>query len=811
MIAKIIVDHRSRHVDKAFDYLIPASMEEDVAVGSRVLVPFSGSDKEIEGFCVGLAEKSNARRLKKIIRIANDTRAFDEKMLEVIEFMHERYLAPYIDIIHTIVPGGTALKSEEWLLIDQMLPQRSEQREKIISLIFDNGGGMAASMLYTRFEKDIKPIVRDMVKKGILKREYRQSGGVGEKKLRAVRLKITPEEAMKMADELEAKAPVQSRMLEILSINDFVGTADLSRFANGSASAVSALCKKGAAEIFEITIMRDAFLKKDIPKTFALTPTEEQAAAVFEINKGMDEGEERPYLLHGVTGSGKTEVFMQSIAHAIECGKTAIVLVPEISLTSQMVSRFVSRFGSEVAVFHSRLSVGERYDQWRRIKNGEASIVVGARSAVFAPLKNIGIIILDEEHSDTYKSEMSPRYHAREVALFRARQENCPLVLASATPSTESFYRAKIGEYKLLTMNERYNKSALPEINIVDMRNELHMGNRSMFSKELIAEIEKNLENKEQTILLMNRRGFSTFVSCRSCGYVAQCPNCNISLTYHKYENMLKCHYCGFSIRNYTQCPACSSKYIRYFGGGTQRVEEEIEKLFPHASTIRMDIDTTGKKQAHEKILERFEKENIDILIGTQMVAKGLDFENVTLVGVVSADTMLNINDYRSRERTFAMLEQVCGRAGRGRKKGRAVIQTYSPESQAITLVKEHDYKGFFGGEIKERKMLWYPPFAQISAVCFSGDSEERVAYCANLFKDSLGDITMLRQNIQILGPIPAAVSKIKNKYRWQMLIKYSDETGINDMLKRAYAACTESDKCDGIAIVIDKNPNILF
>ena len=811
MIAKVVVDNRSRHTDKIFDYIVPEEIEKTISIGSRVLVPFSGANKEIEGFCVGFSQESEAKRLKKIIKIANDTNAFDEEMLEVIEYMHNKYLAPYIDIIHSIVPSGTSLKSEEWLVIDNITPQRSTNREKIIQILFDNGGAIMSSVLYSMFQTDIRASVRDMIKKGVLKREYRSSYDVGEKKIRAVRLKINTDEAMCIAENIEKKAPVQARMIEILCVNDFIAASDLAKFAQGSASAVSALCNKNIAEIFEIEVVRDAFLKKQTLKSEAKIPTTEQATAIFEINKAIDEDKKIPHLLYGVTGSGKTEVFMQCIDHAIQKGKTAIVLVPEISLTSQMVSRFVSRFGSEVAVFHSRLSQGERYDQWKRIKNGDAKIVVGARSAIFAPIKDIGIIIMDEEHSDTYKSEMSPRYHARDIAYLRVKQNNALLLFASATPSVESFYYAKMGKYKLLTMHNRYNHNELPDITIADMRDELRCGNRSMFSKKLIAEIEKNIANGEQTILLMNRRGFSTFVSCRSCGYVAHCPNCNISLTYHRYENNLKCHYCGYTIPNYVKCPSCDSKYIRYFGGGTQKVEAELNTLFPNASIIRMDIDTTSKKQGHEKILEQFEKDKIDILVGTQMVSKGLDFENVTLVGVVSADTMLHINDYRSAERTFAMLEQVCGRAGRGKKTGRAIIQTYNPQSNAVSLVKNHNYEGFFADEIKERKMMWYPPFAKIIAVCFSGEGHDKTSYCANLFKNSLGDITMIEQNIQILGPIPAAISKIKNKYRYQMLIKCNSEKGINEMLISAREACINDDICNDVSIVIDKNPNILF
>lgn len=808
MIAKIIVDHRSKAVDRAFDYLVPPELEGGVKVGSRVLVPFSAGNAEMEGFCVGLAQESDAKRLKSILRIANELTAFDEEMLEVIEFMHEKYLTSYLDIIHSIIPGGTSLKSEEWLILNEPLPQKSDVRNRIISILLDNGGGIEASMLYTMFDTDIRSRVRDMIKSNILKREYRTARSVNDKTIRAVRLSISPEEAVETAAQIEKKAPVQARMLEILSVNKFLSSADLAKFADGSASAVTALYKKGCIELFDMVVERRAFKKCRVTET-APEMTDEQAAAVYAITQAMQSEQPETMLLHGVTGSGKTEVFMQSIQCAVDNGRSALVLVPEISLTPQMVSRFLARFGERIAVFHSHLSHGERYDQWKRIKKGEADIVIGARSAVFAPLKNIGIIIMDEEHSDTYKSEMSPRYQAKEIAQFRAKQNGSVVLLASATPSVDSYYKARTGDYKLIEMKKRFNQSDLPDISIVDMRGELSRGNRSMFSGELLNEIEKNIENKEQTILLMNRRGFSTFVSCRSCGYVVECPNCSISLTYHKYENNLKCHYCGHTQDNYTQCPVCGSKYIRYFGGGTQRVEDEIIKLFPNASILRMDVDTTSKKNGHEKILKQFEKEKTDILIGTQMVAKGLDFENVTLVGVISADTMLHINDYRSAERTFDILEQVCGRAGRGNKKGRAVIQTYSPENEAITLVKAHDYKSFYQGEINERKMMWYPPFSNIVAVLFSGEDKESVSGASKYFLKSLGDLSEIRQNIQVLGPIPSAVSKIKNKYRWQLLIKCDNDTSLNSILRKAEEESRA--QFEGVAIVIDKSPNMLY
>lgn len=811
MIAKVIVDQRSKHVDHVFDYLVPKELEEEVGIGSRVLVPFSAGNKEVEGFCMGFSQTTESKKLKSIIRIAHDEAAFDEDMLSVIEWMHKKYLAPYLDIIHTIVPAGTSVKSKEWILLGDGAEYKEGICGDIAQVVSDNGGGIEYDSLKKLFEHDIQSHVRKMIKSGILKKEYRQSSNVRDKKIKCLRLAISCEEAASEADKLKKRAPVQAQMLEILSENEFVALRDLVKFTDASSAAANALIKKGFAEDFMLTVDRDPYWSRVFKKTEKMTPTPEQEDAIKQITESIRKCDSKTYLLHGVTGSGKTEVFMQTIEYAVSMGKGAVMLVPEISLTPQMVSRFMSRFQNRIAIFHSGLSLGERYDQWKRIKDGRADIVIGARSAVFAPLKNTGIIIMDEEHSDTYKSDMSPRYHAREVARMRAKQLGAAVVLASATPSVESYYKAKSGEYALIEMNKRYNSNKMPEIFISDMRGELAKGNKSMLSGRLYREISENLQRGEQTILFLNRRGFSTFVSCRTCGFVPQCPNCNISLTYHKYEDSLKCHYCGYRRPNYTVCPECGSKYIRYFGGGTQKVEEEIKRLFPTASTIRMDMDTTGKKQSHEKILQKFEKDKIDILIGTQMVAKGLDFENVTLVGVVAADTMLHINDFRSGERTFAMLEQVSGRAGRGKKEGRAVIQTYTPEHEAIKLVKIHDYKAFYENEIAERNAMWYPPFCSIVSVAFQGTDEKLTGNAARYFLTQTDDLKELTQKIQVLGPIPSYISKIKNKYRWQIVFKCEDDESLGEVLSKAEMACRKNKNYSDISIVIDKSPGMIY
>lgn len=811
MYAEVIVNHRSRAVDRSFDYAVPDDLLTVIGPGSRVIVPFSKGNKELEGFVLRVKDKTDAKSgVKSIIKLAAAESAFRADMVPLIEYMHVRTLAPYNDIIHTMIPAGTGVKSLEWLILTgaEYKLRAGSNDARIVELIADNGGGMDIYSLYSYFDRDIRAAVSRLEKKGIITKEYRHMREINKRKIRAVRL-VAEQDAVEEFFE-QSRSGIQKRMLSILAGNDFISTADLVRFSAGNYSALSALLKKGMVEYFDLYIDRPAY-EHDGAIVKAPVPTEEQAAAIDEICGSCDSGKGEVILLHGVTGSGKTEVFMRAIDHVIKQGKTALMLVPEISLTPQMVSRFSSRFGTRIAILHSGLSMGERYDEWLRIMNGDADIVIGARSAVFAPLKDIGIIIIDEEHSETYKSEMSPRYHAREAAIFRAEQTRTVTLLASATPSMESYKAALDGRYRLIEMKQRYNLSRMPSIEVVDMRAELEGGNKSMFSKALYDAVEQNLRNGEQSILFMNRRGFSSFVSCRKCGFVPMCKNCNISLTYHSYDNSLKCHYCGYRQPNYTQCPACSSKYIRYFGGGTQKVEEEVHKLFPTASTIRMDADVTGRKNSHKEILNRFADEKIDILIGTQMVAKGLDFANVTLVGVMSADTMLHINDFRSGERTFDTLEQVSGRAGRGDKPGRAIIQTYDPENFAVQLVKRHDYARFYKMTDAERRAMWYPPYSEMICIRFTDTDNERTRRAAFLYKESFGDINSIKQKTAILGPIPSGISRIKNRYRWQILIKCENADLFNSRLLRASDAVMKNKAFEGVMISVDKNPITIY
>lgn len=540
-----------------------------------------------------------------------------------------------------------------------------------------------------------------------------------------------------------------------------------------NAGIIKTLAKHKAVEIIEKEEVRHSFDLHKYEKTKKLKPTKDQKEAIERITEANSD----TFLLYGVTGSGKTEVFLQVIERVIQQGKEAIVLVPEISLTPQMVERFVSRFGESVSVLHSSLSKGEKFDEWQKMLRGQTKIAIGARSAIFAPFQNIGIIIVDEEQETSYKSDNSPKYDAREVAKIRAEFANCPLVLASATPSINSFYKAKTGEYKLIELPTRTNNQAMPEVSIVDMRRELLLGNMSMFSEQLKNEIQKNLVNNEQTILLLNRRGYNTFVSCRNCGESIKCKNCDITLTYHKNKSKLICHTCGYEENNPKRCPQCGSHYIRYFGDGTQKVESEIQKYFPEASYIRMDYDTTANKGGHEAVLDEFRDKHIDILIGTQMVAKGLDFPDVTLSAVLAADQSLGVSDFRSFERSFSLFTQVCGRAGRAGKKGRAIIQSYMPDHYVLKYAKEHNYTAFYDKEIVSRERLNNPPFSDIIMFLAIGEDEA-------ILKETLKNaVKMLQGEFLITPPMPAPIEKIKGFLRYRCLIKTKLTKDINDML----------------------------
>lgn len=587
---------------------------------------------------------------------------------------------------------------------------------------------------------------------------------------------------------------------------------DLESLADVSRSILKTLEKNGYILLEEKEIQRNPLQNKQREKTQKLILNPEQEHAFTTIADAMDDGFFSEFLIFGVTGSGKTEIYLQLIEKAMQEGKTSLVLVPEISLTPQTIERFIARFGEEkIAVLHSKLSTGERYDSWQKIHKGEARIVIGARSAVFAPMQNLGIIIIDEEQDASYKSEMTPRYHTREVARYIAKKEEIPLVLGSATPSLETYKRAEEGDIGLLTLHKRANQQSLPEVEIIDLRQELARGNHSMLSQKLQEAITNTLQKKQQIILFLNRRGYSTFIMCRECGYIAKCERCNISLTYHAKQNKLKCHYCGYETNLLHTCPECQSTTIRYFGTGTQKLEEQIQALYPEARVLRMDVDTVGNKHGHEEMIEAFKKGEADILIGTQMVAKGHHFPKVTLVGVIAADSSLNIDDFRASETTFQLLTQVAGRAGRGEEKGKVLVQTYQPDHFVLEFVKKQDYLAFYETEILLRKQLKNPPFCDIIVIGVS-DTDNRKAEktIQSLYAYLKRKIKMENTPIMVYKGIPAPIDKIKDRYRWRMIIKckYNAELSnlLQEMLEKAYKQ-TKGDT----RIVADINPSSML
>ena len=751
VIAEIIINSNVKNLNKTFDYIIPVEFEEKIAIGSRTLVPF-GNKKELEeGFVVGIKETSEYMSKLKIIAKVEEKLYLSQEKIELAKWMANKYFCNISDCIKLMLPPGTTTKVLSNRINDKM-------------------------QNFVYLTKDLDEIEQDIENKKIK----------SDKQIRAL------------------KFLMENSNNEILS-------TDLQMFADVTNAVLKSLEKKGYIDVLEKEVERNPFIHKVIKQSQNLTLTYEQENAFEKINASLQFNEYDEFLLFGVTGSGKTEIYIQLIEEALKLGKDSIMLVPEISLTPQTVDRFLSRFGEEkIAVLHSKLSVGESYDQWKKIERGDAKIVIGARSAIFAPVQNIGLIIIDEEHDESYKSEMSPRYNAKEIASYLGEKNNVPVVFGSATPDMSTYYKAINGKMELIELTKRANNASLPDVEIVDLRSELATGNKTMISQKLHEEIEENLKNKKQTILFLNRRGFSTFIMCRDCGYTAKCKNCNITLTYHIKENKLKCHYCGYETNALTICPECGSKNIRYFGTGTQKLEEQVKSLFPQASTIRMDIDTVTKKNSHEDILNRFKNDRIDILIGTQMVVKGHDFPNVTLVGVIAADSSLNIDDYRAHERTFQTLTQVAGRAGRGKDKGKVIIQTYNPDTFCIQYAQKQDYKLFYDTEIHLRKQLRYPPFCDIILIGISSKSQKELETIANkIYEDLKEKIKTEKLQILLYKPVPAPIDRIKNKFRWRIIVKCKiDEKIINsisDTMDKINSQ-NKNNKND-TRIIVDVNP----
>ncbi|OQA17469.1 MAG: Primosomal protein N' [bacterium ADurb.Bin363] len=606
------------------------------------------------------------------------------------------------------------------------------------------------------------------------------------KVIQVVNLNIEREELFRTIEKLEKSAPKQSCLLKFLiDHNSKFTMTELSKKSDISLSTIRSLREKGYIILKDVEIRRNPLTGNRNFGEHNFTLTQEQQKAFNSISQAINLRKHEVFLLHGITGSGKTEVYLQSISRALELERQAIMLVPEISLTPQTIERFYSRFGDKIALLHSKLSEGERYDEWRRLRDGKASIAIGTRSALFAPLPSVGLIVIDEEHETSYKQESMPPYHAREVSIKRAELNNAVLILGSATPSVEIFYRARQNKISLFSLPFRVEKRNLPSVEVVNMSEELKEGNKTIFSYSLQRSLWECLEKNEKILLFLNRRGHSSFVLCRDCGFVVKCQFCAVSLNYHSDRGTLSCHYCNNQIKLPSFCPNCKSRRIKYFGVGTQKVEMEVNKFFPQARTIRMDSDTTVKKGSHRALLDRFLKEDKTILIGTQMIAKGLDFPEVTLVGIITADTAINLPDFRAGERTFQILTQVSGRAGRGDVPGRVILQTYAPEHPSILAARNHDYKSFYEKEIIERKELSYPPFETIIRVLFTGKDERTVRMTGEELAGSLKDMFTSARGM-VLGPCEAPIGKIRENYRWHFILKGEDISYLRNSLRDA-------------------------
>ncbi|WP_127584328.1 primosomal protein N' [Paenibacillus koleovorans] len=864
MYAQVIVDVPAKQTNRPFDYSVPHELREWVQVGCRVGVPFG--PRTVQGFVIGLSDRTDANpaKLKPIGEVLDLMPPLTPELVGLAGWMSRAYICHEVTALQAMIPGALKAKYEKLVGIgqagaeDRASESGHDPLQSSLEIAMDLTDPEESAVLdYVRSRGQVKtqtllqkfplhgPIIKRLLAQGRLSEEQTVKDRVGTKTALTVSPLLDGDELQQAMASLGASA---KRQLDVLrhfeAAPEPIRLADLLAKLGISAGTVKSLHEKGWLDIQEVEVFRDPYAGRSFVPTapLPLTPTQQ---AVFEpLSNALAADAHKVYLLQGVTGSGKTEVYMQAIRQCLDQGKDAIVLVPEISLTPQMVERFKGRFGNQVAVLHSRLSTGERYDEWRKIGLGQVRVAIGARSAVFAPFTKIGLIIIDEEHESSYKQEESPKYHARDVAVARARRHGAAVVLGSATPSLESYYKTQHpGEpyegafleqgspgawapllgtewppFALLRMDARVEGRPLPEVHIVDLREELRGGNRSMFSRELYKAIEDRLHKEQQIVLLLNRRGYSTFVMCRSCGFVVQCPHCDIAMTYHQVSRSMRCHYCGRSESEPRTCPSCESEHIRYFGTGTQRVEEELGKLFPGIRVIRMDVDTTSEKGSHEKLLTRFRNRQADVLLGTQMVAKGLDFPDVTLVGVIAADTVLNLPDFRAAEKTFQLLTQVAGRAGRHKLPGEVYIQTYTPEHYSIRHASKHDYGSFLADELESRRERGYPPFNQLALVTFSHEQAQLLVQFGESFAAKLRELWARSPDrhkpgtlFELLGPIASPIPRIKDRYRFQCMIKYRGDLDAAGLIGAASDAFEERIRTSKIILGVDVNPQVLM
>ena len=811
-MVKVAVSAAPYSIDKPYSYLVPESLAAAAVPGVRVMVPFGRGNKESEGLILARVQEPKLPGSKAIRQILDPEPVLDKAGIDLALWMRGRYFCTVFEAVKTILPAGLWYGLREiWSLAMEPETARSAAvgipgAWQVLDLLEKQGGKADIRVLRDALGDGAEKPLKAMKKAEILTCETDAKRKIADKSHRMVELAVNTEDAYALTEPKRRSAPTRYEVVNFLATAGRTPAAEVSYYTGASARTLKTMEKAGLIAFSEEEELRVPSLD-DVEPGPEIVLNEEQQRAFEEILGRVQAAKPSVTLLHGVTGSGKTQVYLRLVQETLALGKTAMVLVPEIVLTPQMMRKFSSYFGSRVAMLHSSLKMTERYDQWKRIRRGEVDVVLGTRSALFAPLKNLGLIIMDEEQEGSYQSENVPRYDAREVAKYLCVREKAALVFGSATPTVETAWAAEQGSYQKALLRRRYNENALPEVLIADLRQEILNGNPGLISTPLRQELEKNLAAGEQSILFLNRRGSSRMLLCGECGYVPQCPRCSTAMTYHSANGRLMCHYCGHSEPAADTCPECGG-WMKHVGAGTQKVEEELRELFPEAGILRMDADTTAG--GHEEILQTFERERVPILLGTQMVAKGLDFENVTLVGVLSADISLYVDNYRAAERTFSLLTQVVGRAGRGGKTGRAVIQTYTPGNDVIRCAARQDYDAFYESEIRMRRLRRYPPFADLFTVTVSGTEEGRVLRAAVSVRETLRQLCrrpeLAAGEPEVLGPAPAPVVKVNNRFRYRCTLVGKNDKATREMLAWLQKDFAKDSANRGMNLFVDHN-----
>ena len=811
-MVKVAVSAAPYSIDKPYSYLVPESLAAAAVPGVRVMVPFGRGNKESEGLILARVQEPKLPGSKALRQILDSEPVLDKAGIDLALWMRGRYFCTVFEAVKTILPAGLWYGLREiWSLAMEPEAARSAAvgipgAWQVLDLLEKQGGKADIRVLRDALGDGAEKPLKAMKKVEILTCETDAKRKIADKSHRMVELAVNTEDAYALTESKRRSAPARYEVVNFLATAGRTPAAEVSYYTGASARTLKTMEKAGLIAFSEEEELRVPSLD-DVEPGPEIVLNEEQQRAFEEILGRVQAEKPSVTLLHGVTGSGKTQVYLRLVQETLALGKTAMVLVPEIVLTPQMMRKFSSYFGSRVAMLHSSLKMTERYDQWKRIRRGEVDVVLGTRSALFAPLKNLGLIIMDEEQEGSYQSENVPRYDAREVAKYLCVREKAALVFGSATPTVETAWAAEQGSYQKALLRRRYNENALPEVLIADLRQEILNGNPGLISTPLRQELEKNLAAGEQSILFLNRRGSSRMLLCGECGYVPQCPRCSTAMTYHSANGRLMCHYCGHSEPAADTCPECGG-WMKHVGAGTQKVEEELRELFPEAGILRMDADTTAG--GHEEILQTFERERVPILLGTQMVAKGLDFENVTLVGVLSADISLYVDNYRAAERTFSLLTQVVGRAGRGGKTGRAVIQTYTPGNDVIRCAARQDYDAFYESEIRMRRLRRYPPFADLFTVTVSGTEEGRVLRAAVSVRETLRQLCrrpeLAAGEPEVLGPAPAPVVKVNNRFRYRCTLVGKNDKATREMLAWLQKDFAKDSANRGMNLFVDHN-----